>query len=244
MPHRGAALPFETGLPACHRAGLTVLQRFFVGFGCGSVIVWGPACLRRGSYLTRPYYYRFARSWRHSVTAQVPLQFSCAPPLQTSGCPTLWGCSMVCIGKNIANCSKKPQFLPVMCALCPRCARCACAVHTYPQCYACINAGWFPPFWLGFVAWALHACAHSATTSPTGPSLNALKTEVCEWTCDHTFLHHKTGQTLCTLPPIWAHMGHVLAHPAHEDMAWDFVTACPLQLSSGIFMDGLFMDGC
>ena len=30
----------------------------------------------------------------------------------------LWGCSMVCIGKNIANCSKKPQFLPVMCALC------------------------------------------------------------------------------------------------------------------------------
>ena len=40
----------------------------------------------------------------------------------TSGCPTLWGCSMVCIGKNIANCSKNPQFLPVMCALCPRCA--------------------------------------------------------------------------------------------------------------------------
>ena len=24
-------------------------------------------------------------------------------------------------------------------------------------CCACINAGWFPPFWLGFVAWALHA---------------------------------------------------------------------------------------
>ena len=33
---------------------------------------------------------------------------------------------MVCIGKNIANCSKPPQFLPVMCALCPRCA------HTPP----------------------------------------------------------------------------------------------------------------
>ena len=46
---------------------------------------------------------------------------------ETSGCPTLWGCSMVCIGKNIANCSKNPQFLPVMCALCPHCAR---AVHT------------------------------------------------------------------------------------------------------------------
>ena len=48
---------------------------------------------------------------------------------ETSGCPTLWGCSMVCIGKNVANCSKNPQFLPVMCALCPRCAR---AVHTRP----------------------------------------------------------------------------------------------------------------
>ena len=36
------------------------------------------------------------------------------------GRPTLWGCSMVCIGKNVANCSKKPQFLPVMCALCAR----------------------------------------------------------------------------------------------------------------------------
>ena len=41
----------------------------------------------------------------------------------------LWGCSMVCIGKNIANCSKNPQFLPVMCALCLHCAR---AVHTRP----------------------------------------------------------------------------------------------------------------
>ena len=40
---------------------------------------------------------------------------------ETSGCPTLWGCSMVCIGKNIANCSKNPQFLPVMCTLCALC---------------------------------------------------------------------------------------------------------------------------
>ena len=46
---------------------------------------------------------------------------------ETSGCPTLWGCSMVCIGKNIANCSKNPQFLPVMCTLCPCCA------HTPPR---------------------------------------------------------------------------------------------------------------
>ena len=49
---------------------------------------------------------------------------------ETSGCPTLWGCSMVCIRKNIANCSKNPQFPPVMCALCLRCAR---AVHKRPH---------------------------------------------------------------------------------------------------------------
>ena len=49
---------------------------------------------------------------------------------ETSGCPTLWGRSMVCIGKNIANCSKNLQFLPVMCVPCPRCAR---AVHTRPH---------------------------------------------------------------------------------------------------------------
>ena len=35
---------------------------------------------------------------------------------------------MVCIDNNTANCSKKTQFLPVMCALCLRCARCAYAV--------------------------------------------------------------------------------------------------------------------
>ena len=46
---------------------------------------------------------------------------------ETSGCLTLWGCSMVCIGKNIAHCSKNPQFVPVMCVLCPRCA------HTPPK---------------------------------------------------------------------------------------------------------------
>ena len=38
---------------------------------------------------------------------------------------------MVCIGKNIANCSKNPQFLLVMRALCGLCLRCACAVHTH-----------------------------------------------------------------------------------------------------------------
>ena len=39
---------------------------------------------------------------------------------ETSGCPTLWG-------KNIANCSKNPQFLLVMCVLYPCCA------HTPPK---------------------------------------------------------------------------------------------------------------
>ena len=32
---------------------------------------------------------------------------------------------MVYIGKNMANCSKNPQFLLVMCVLCTLCARCA-----------------------------------------------------------------------------------------------------------------------
>ena len=59
---------------------------------------------------------------------------------ETSGCPTLWGCSMVCIGKNIANCSKNPQFLPVMCALCPRCA---CAVRAVPA--LCVRCAHTPP---------------------------------------------------------------------------------------------------
>ena len=42
---------------------------------------------------------------------------------------------MVCIGKNIANCSKTSQFLPVMCALCPRCARAVPAL-----CVRCAHA--------------------------------------------------------------------------------------------------------
>ena len=37
---------------------------------------------------------------------------------------------MVCTGKNIVNGSKNPQFLLVMCALCPCCAR---DVHTRPR---------------------------------------------------------------------------------------------------------------
>ena len=32
---------------------------------------------------------------------------------------------MVCVGKNIANCSKNLQYLAIMCTLCRRCARCA-----------------------------------------------------------------------------------------------------------------------
>ena len=45
---------------------------------------------------------------------------------ETSGCPTLWECSMVCIGKNIANCSNTPNFFL-------SCARCARPVHTRPH---------------------------------------------------------------------------------------------------------------
>ena len=56
--------------------------------------------------------------------------FGWVPPVtmgwsKTSGCATLWGCTMVHVGKNIVNGSKNPQFLPVMCALCVRCACCA-----------------------------------------------------------------------------------------------------------------------
>ena len=42
--------------------------------------------------------------------------------IKCRGCPTFWGYSMVCIGKNIAICHKNPPFLPVMCTLCTRCA--------------------------------------------------------------------------------------------------------------------------
>ena len=54
---------------------------------------------------------------------------------------------MVCIGKNIANCSKNPQFLPVMCVLCPRCAHMAPMTLasrqnvTYPCCELTFAAG-------------------------------------------------------------------------------------------------------
>ena len=44
----------------------------------------------------------------------------------------LGGCSIVCIGKNIANCPKKPQFLPLKCVLFVHCVCCACAVHNRP----------------------------------------------------------------------------------------------------------------
>ena len=43
---------------------------------------------------------------------------------ETSGCPTLWGCSMVCIGKNIANCCTPNFFLS--CARCARAVRALC----------------------------------------------------------------------------------------------------------------------
>ena len=53
--------------------------------------------------------------------------FGWVPPVtvgwgETSGFATLWGCSMVHRGKNIVNGNENPQFLLVMCALCPHCA--------------------------------------------------------------------------------------------------------------------------
>ena len=54
--------------------------------------------------------------------------FGWVPPLtvgwgETSGCATLWGCSVVHRGNKIVNCSKNPQFPLAMCALCVVCAR-------------------------------------------------------------------------------------------------------------------------
>ena len=51
---------------------------------------------------------------------------------ETSGCATLWGCSMVHRGKNIVNGSKKTQFFPVMRALCALCPCCVRVVHKRP----------------------------------------------------------------------------------------------------------------
>ena len=51
---------------------------------------------------------------------------------ETSGCATLWGCSMVHRGKNIVNGSKNLQFLPAMCALCVPCPRRARTLHKRP----------------------------------------------------------------------------------------------------------------
>ena len=53
---------------------------------------------------------------------------------------------MVCIGKNIANCSKNPQFLPVMCTLCPRCLRTVRVVHTRHPCTKCNHLAMDWPF--------------------------------------------------------------------------------------------------
>ena len=59
---------------------------------------------------------------KHDIHRKVMISKTC----------TSWGCSMGCIGKNIASCSKNPQFLPVTCAMCARCACCMRAVHTRP----------------------------------------------------------------------------------------------------------------
>ena len=69
---------------------------------------------------------------------------------------------MVCIGKNIANCSKTPEFLLVMCAMCPHCA------HTPPGKSKCLQLsdhgsfsfGWVPMVGknqYGYIGNAMHA---------------------------------------------------------------------------------------
>ena len=60
--------------------------------------------------------------------------FGWVPPMtvgwrQTSGCATLWGCSMVHRGKNIVNGSKKYPIYPCNVR----------AVHQRPQCMSCIQ---------------------------------------------------------------------------------------------------------
>ena len=49
---------------------------------------------------------------------------------------------MVCIGKTIANCSKTPQFLPVICALCTRCARAVPGRPLYVHTCTCVWGCW------------------------------------------------------------------------------------------------------
>ena len=61
--------------------------------------------------------------------------FGWVPPVtvgwgETSGCATLWRCSMVHKSKNIVTGSENPQFRSVMCA---PCVRCACCAQTHPN---------------------------------------------------------------------------------------------------------------
>ena len=97
------------------------------------------------------------RSWL-KIVAWCPIfltstYFTNTVHTKCQGCPTLWGCSMVCLSKNIANCSKNLQFLLVMCALCAPHVR---AVHalcrhdrTVPVCRVycvCVGGGGVSPF--------------------------------------------------------------------------------------------------
>ena len=49
---------------------------------------------------------------------------------------------MVCLGKNIANCSRDYQFLPAICARTARRLHCPRAVQTRPQSLTLTNAVW------------------------------------------------------------------------------------------------------
>ena len=82
------------------------------------------ACARRARKATLPPEINLSpkRSWP-KILARCPMfltnaHFTKRVHIKCHGCPALWGCRMVCISKNVANCIKKPQFLRVMCAMC------------------------------------------------------------------------------------------------------------------------------
>ena len=83
---------------------------------------------------------------------------------ETMGCLALWVCTMVCTGKNIANCPELPQFLPVKCALCV-----LCCAQTLP-----IGSGgvFTAPSWGGK---AIDACA----VRPGRPVLQGVHRALC-----------------------------------------------------------------
>ena len=79
-------------------------------------------------------------------------------------------CSIVCTGENIANCSKSPQFLRVICALCPRCARCARTPRGYTHCVRHCKCTEVEPLWciVGCTACCAAACTVRSSSALPG----------------------------------------------------------------------------